>query len=76
MRYCFVKNDEMPGSTLCLCTARTFSWGMAATALLTLVLFAAGRTANTALICGFAGGWVISVVAHSLLIDWLGLRER
>lgn len=74
--YFFMKTDEMVEEYMNRAASRAFYWGMITTAVVTLVCFFVYRYAgNTALLCGFAAGWGVSVAVHGLSIGYYKFKE-
>ena len=74
--YFFIKSDEMLDTYLNRSAARAFYCGMVAVAVLTLVnFFIMDKAGNAALLNGFVGGWVVSVIVYAISTAYYGFRE-
>ena len=75
-QYFFLPSDEMLEHQLTQSAAFGFYAGMLLTAGGTLCSFFRGDPANTALLNGFAVGWVAAVLIHAVATACYGLREH
>lgn len=75
--YFFAAGDEMLDEWMNWAAARAFYCGMLAVAAATLVsFFLLGKAGDEALMRGFAVGWMVSVLVHSGMSGYYGLREK
>ena len=75
-QYFFLPSDEMAEQQLARSAALGFYAGMLVTAGGTLWYFLRGDSTGSALLNGFAMGWVAAVLVHALTSAWYGFRER
>lgn len=74
--YFFIKSDEMLEEYMNKSAARAFYCGMVTTAIVALVCFLLnGNAGKTALLCGLAAGWGVSVLVHGLSVGYYTFRE-
>lgn len=75
--YFFAAGDEMLDEWMNRAAARAFYCGMLAVAAATLVsFFLLDKAGDEALMRGFAVGWMVSVLVHSGMSGYYGLREK
>ena len=74
-QYFFLPSDEMADQQLARSAALGFYAGMLVTAGGTLWRILQGDNAESALLSGFAIGWVAAVLVHALTSAWYGFRE-
>ena len=74
-QYFFLPSDEMLEQRMARSAALGFYAGMLLTAGGTLWRILQGDNAESALLSGFAIGWVAAVLVHALTSAWYGFRE-